>query len=153
MKESVSFPFFLLHKRATPILPRYVHLSTHLSTSTLHTAHPSTHSLNPPTHKPWSKAWRQDLSKKNHYKCCNYKTNSKVTTLIRISGGATGCRRRGRDRRSVLEVLHTRLRLHLVPKGPVLVRTQKLLLIAVGVSVFKLFLALIHPRTQPTTTD
>ena len=48
-----------------------------------------------------------------------------------------------------MEVLHTRLRLHLVPKGPVLVRTQKLLLIAVGVSVFKLFLALIHLPLNP----
>ena len=46
-------------------------------------------------------------------------------------------------------MLHTLLRLRLVPKGLILVRTQNLLLIAVGVSAFKLFLALIHPRLNP----
>jgi hypothetical protein len=45
-KDSVIFSFFiLLHKRAKPIHPPYIHPSAHLSTHS--SAHPYTHSLNP----------------------------------------------------------------------------------------------------------
>jgi hypothetical protein len=50
VKDSVIFLFFfLLHKRAKPILPPYTHPSAHPPTHSLNPPiHPSTHSLNPP---------------------------------------------------------------------------------------------------------
>ena len=75
---------------------------------------------------------------------CNYKLNSKVTTLIRTSGGTLH-----RGERSDFGVFHTRLSLLLVPKGPILVRTQKLLVITVSVSFSKSRLALLDPLRHP----
>jgi hypothetical protein len=59
VKGSVIFPFhFLLHKRAKPIHPPYIHPSAHLSTLISHAAHPPAHLPIPPaTHPP---------TKKNH---------------------------------------------------------------------------------------
>jgi len=50
------------------------------------------------------------FEKKISFQNCNYKLNSKVTTLIRTSGGTL---RRGEV--SDFGVFHTRLRLPLVP--------------------------------------
>jgi hypothetical protein len=80
----------------------------------------------------------------------NYKPPQKkqqhAKALIRISGGAKGCRRRGRGRGSVFEVLHARLLLLLVPDAVIHVRFE-LLLALVSVSEFKLLL--INPLRNP----
>jgi hypothetical protein len=79
-KDSAIFPFFiLLHKRANPILPPYLHPHLRARTQTYTPPLPSPSpggSIRPYLFPPPMAC--QDLSKKFHYntKRCNYKTNS-----------------------------------------------------------------------------
>ena len=67
---------------------------------------------------------------------CNYKTNSKVTTLIRTSGGTLRRSREGSD----FDVFHTHAVFRLVVPDPILVRTE-----LIDISFTKIRLALLDP--------